>query len=136
MNAGQICVAGSRLFVQKSIAPSFIEAVKSRFAFVSSQLGSDPQEMSTVYGPIADEKQFNAVMNYIDIGKKTEKPIIGGGRKGDKGFFIEPTIFLNPDRESKMYKEEIFGPVLNIVEFETEDEVIEMANDTVTGLSG
>ena len=135
-NAGQICAAGSRLFVQKSIAPAFIAAVKLRFAYVSSQLGSDPRKMTTVYGPVADEKQFNTIMNYIDIGKKTEKPIIGGGRKGDKGLFIDPTIFLNPDKESKIYKEEIFGPVLNIVEFETEDEVVELANDTVTGLSG
>lgn len=82
------------------------------------------------------EKHFNTVMNYIDIGKKTEVPIIGGTRKGDKGFFINPTIFLNPDRESPIYKEEIFGPVLNIVTFKTEDEVIDLANDTVTGLSG
>jgi aldehyde dehydrogenase (NAD+) len=110
--------------------------VKSRFEFVSSQLGSDPKEFTTGYGPVADEKQFKAVMNYIDIGKKTGTPIIGGGRKGDKGFFIDPTIFLNPDKESPIYKEEIFGPVLNIVEFETEDEVVALANDTVTGLSG
>jgi aldehyde dehydrogenase (NAD+) len=122
--------------VQKSIAPAFVEAVKSRFSFVSSQLGSDPREMTTGYGPVADEKQFKTVMNYIDIGKKTNTPIIGGTRKGDKGFFIDPTIFLNPDKESAIYKEEIFGPVLNIVEFETEDEVIALANDTVTGLSG
>lgn len=135
-NAGQVCVAGSRLFVQKAIALAFIEAVKSRFSFVSSQLGSDPREMTTGYGPVADEKQFKTVMNYIDIGKKMGAPIIGGGRKGDKGFFIDPTIFLNPDKESAIYKEEIFGPVLNIVEFETEEEVLDLANDTVTGLSG
>jgi aldehyde dehydrogenase (NAD+) len=92
--------------------------------------------MTTGYGPVADEKQFKTVMNYIDIGKKTDKPVIGGGRKGDKGFFIDPTIFLNPDKKSAIYKEEIFGPVLNIVEFETEEEVIELANDSVTGLSG
>lgn len=99
-------------------------------------MGADPREMTTGYGPVADEKQFKTVMNYIDIGKKTGNPIIGGGRKGDKGFFIDPTIFLNPDKESAIYKEEIFGPVLNIVEFETEDEVVALANDTVTGLSG
>ena len=110
--------------------------MKSRFEFASSQLGSDPKEFTTSHGPVADEKQFKTVMNYIDIGKKTGTPIIGGGRKGDKGFFIDPTIFLNPDKESPIYKEEIFGPVLNIVEFETEDEVVALANDTVTGLSG
>jgi aldehyde dehydrogenase (NAD+) len=92
--------------------------------------------MTSTFGPLADEKQFQRVLNYIDIGKKTGAPIIGGAQKGDKGFFIDPTIFVNIDKESPIYKEEIFGPVLNIVEFETEDEVVALANDTVTGLSG
>lgn len=85
---------------------------------------------------MADVKHFNRVMNYINIGKKTGAPIIGGTRSGDKGYFINPTIFLNPDKDSPIYKEEIFGPVLNIVTFKTEEEAIEMANDTNTGLSG
>lgn len=75
-------------------------------------------------------------MKYIDIGKEGEMPIVGGTRKGDTGFFITPTIFVNPDRKSRIYTEEIFGPVLNIVTFKTEEEVIGLANDTVTGLSG
>lgn len=122
--------------MQESIAPAFIEAVKNRFETIASQMGSDPKELTTGYGPLATEKHFNTVMNYIDIGKKAGAPIIGGTRKGDKGFFINPTIFLNPDRENPIYKTEIFGPVLSIVTFKTEDEVIELANDTVTGLSG
>ncbi|RFU32937.1 hypothetical protein B7463_g3409, partial [Scytalidium lignicola] len=134
-NSGQVCVAGSRLFVQDSIAPAFIEAVKSRFEAISNGLGPDPKEFTTGYGPIATEKHFNTVMKYIDIGKKGKAPLIGGTRKGDKGFFINPTIFLNPDLESPVYKEEIFGPVLSLVIFNTEDEVIELANNTVTGLS-
>ena len=129
-------VATSRLYVQESIAPQFIEAVKARFADISSKLGANPREVTTGHGPMADEKHFNRVMNYIDIGKKTGAPIIGGTRKGDKGYFIHPTIFLNPNKDSPIYKEEIFGPVLNIVTFKTEEEVIEMANDTNTGLSG
>lgn len=99
-------------------------------------MGPDPRESTTAYGPVASKNQFNTVMNYIDIGKEGEMPIIGGTRKGDTGYFITPTIFLNPNRNSRAYKEEIFGPVLNIVTFETEDEVIGLANDTVTGLSG
>jgi len=135
LNSGQVCVAGSRLFVQESIAPDFIDAVKKRFELASDQMGSDPKEFTTAYGPVADEKQFDRVMSYIDIGKKTGGPLIGGNRKGDKGFFIEPTVFLNPDKNSSIYKEEIFGPVLNIVTFKTEEEAIELANDTITGLS-
>ena len=85
---------------------------------------------------MATQEHFNRVMSYIDIGKDGGAPLVGGSRKGDKGFWIEPTIFLNPDRKSKIFTDEIFGPVLTIVTFKTEEEAIEMANDTKTGLSG
>lgn len=129
-------IATSRLYVQESIAPAFIEAVKGRFSTLTDSLGANPLEATTVHGPMADEAHFNRVMSYIDLGKQYAQPLIGGSRKGDKGFWIEPTIFLNPDKESKVYKEEIFGPVLSIVTFKTEEEAIELANDTTTGLSG
>jgi aldehyde dehydrogenase (NAD+) len=121
--------------VQESIAPAFIEAVKARFLGATSALGADPQDPTTMLGPIADEIQFNRVMSYIKIGKEGGEPLVGGAQKGDKGFFIEPTIFLNPGKESRVYREEIFGPVLTIQTFKTEEEAIELANDTKTGLS-
>lgn len=129
-------IASSRLYVQESIAPTFIEAVKGRFATLTESLGANPLEATTMHGPMADEAHFNRVMSYIELGKQSAQPLIGGSRKGDKGFWIEPTIFLNPDKESRVYKEEIFGPVLSIVTFKTEEEAIELANDTNTGLSG
>lgn len=135
-NNSQVCVATSRLLVQEAIAPQFIEAVKKRFANATSLLGNDPLDASTVYGPMADKVQFDRVLSYIEKGRKGGEPIIGGHQKGTKGLFIEPTIFLNPDRESAIFKEEIFGPVLNIRTFKTEEEAIEIANDTSTGLSG
>ncbi|KAL2062135.1 hypothetical protein VTL71DRAFT_6401 [Oculimacula yallundae] len=134
-NSGQVCVAASRLFVQESIAPAFIEAVKERFAMIASTMGADPKLGTTTHGPVADEAQFKTVMSYIDIGKQHSEPVIGGNRKGDKGFFIDPTLFVNPDKNGKLFNEEIFGPVLSIVTFKTEEEAIEMANDTKTGLS-
>jgi len=134
-NSGQVCVATSRLYVQESIAPAFIEAIKSRFAALTESLGSNPQETTTMHGPVADELHFNHVMKYIELGKQSGQPLIGGGRKGNKGFWIEPTIFLNPGKESRVYREEIFGPVLSLVTFKTEEEAIELANDTNTGLS-
>lgn len=121
--------------MQESIAPAFIEAVKERFTTISSTLGADPRTGTTMHGPLADEAQFNRVMSYIDLGKEFSAPVVGGNRKGDKGFFIEPTLFVNPDRKGKVFNEEIFGPVLSIVTFKTEEEVIELANDTQTGLS-
>jgi aldehyde dehydrogenase (NAD+) len=113
-----------------------MEAVKERFTDISSTLGADPRAGATTHGPVADEAQFKNVMSYIDLGKEFSAPVVGGHRKGDKGFFIEPTLFVNPDRHGRMFKEEIFGPVLSIVTFKTEEEAIEMANETVTGLSG
>jgi len=77
------------------------------------------------------------VLGFIEGAKKAgEEPIIGGHQKGTKGLFVEPTIFLNPNSNSSIYKDEIFGPVLTIKTFKTEEEVIELANDTNTGLSG
>jgi aldehyde dehydrogenase (NAD+) len=135
-NSGQICAAASRLLVEESIAPAFIDAVKERFSVASGQTGSDPREATTVYGPVADKSQFDTVMSFIEKGKKDKEPIIGGKQKGDKGWFIEPTIFVDPDTNNAIYREEIFGPVLVIKTFKTEEEAIQIANDTNTGLSG
>jgi aldehyde dehydrogenase (NAD+) len=135
-NNSQVCVATSRLLVQESIAPQFIEAVKARFAHAISLLGNDPQAATTAYGPMADKAQFERVLGFIEKGRQGGEPLIGGRQKGTKGLFIEPTIFVNPDKDSTVYKDEIFGPVLSIRTFKTEEEGIELANDTNTGLSG
>ncbi|KAE8441370.1 hypothetical protein EG329_005473 [Mollisiaceae sp. DMI_Dod_QoI] len=134
-NSGQVCVAASRVFVQEEIAPAFIEAVKARFTAINSSLGSDPRAMTTQFGPMADEQHFNRVISYIDLGKKHAEPVFGGRRKGDKGFFIEPTLFVDPDKNGRVFNEEIFGPVLSLTTFKTEEEAINLANDTKTGLS-
>lgn len=99
-------------------------------------MGCNPLDPSTMLGPIVDQRQFERVMSYIAIGKKTATLVTGGEQKGDKGFFVKPTIFLNPDPKSPIVKEEIFGPVLTIQTFETEDEAIRMANATQYGLAG
>ena len=85
---------------------------------------------------MADKAQFDRVMSYIEKGKEGGEPIIGGHQHGDKGLFIEPTIFVDPDKENAVYREEVFGPVLNIRTFRTEEEAVALANDTNTGLSG
>jgi aldehyde dehydrogenase (NAD+) len=99
-------------------------------------MGPDPKIPTTVYGPVGTPKHFDTVMNYINIGKQEQVPLAGGTRKGKSGFYINPTIFLNPSHSNPVYKEEIFGPVLSITTFVTENEAIDLANDTVTGLSG
>ncbi|OCK78758.1 aldehyde dehydrogenase [Lepidopterella palustris CBS 459.81] len=133
-NTGQICVSTSRTFVHEAIAPKFIEALKGRFEAASNGIGI-PMEPMTFIGPLADKKQFDRVMEFIEIGKGEAELITGGTRKGDKGWYVEPTIFLNPKVDARIYREEIFGPVMAIRTFKTEEEAIELANDTNFGLS-
>ena len=136
VNSGQVCVAGTRILVQTGIAPKFIEAVKGAFQQFSGAM-ADPALENTFLGPLADQKQFDRVMNFLtDAKKEGIEMITGGTRKGDKGTFVEPTIIMNPGLNSKVYTDEIFGPVVVIKTFETEEEAIKMANDTSYGLGG
>ncbi|KAJ4289525.1 hypothetical protein N0V90_010854 [Kalmusia sp. IMI 367209] len=133
-NSGQVCVAASRLFVQASIADKFIEGLKARFQGLDAAMG-DPTSPNTFFGPLADKAQLERVLGYIEAGKSEAKLLVGGERKGDKGTFVQPTIFLNPAKTARIYKEEIFGPVLSVLTFETEEEAVKLANDTSYGLS-
>ncbi|XP_014557232.1 hypothetical protein COCVIDRAFT_37363 [Bipolaris victoriae FI3] len=135
-NTGQACVAASRVFVQESIAQNFIEQLKARFEQVSQTTGS-PLDPKTIFGPLADSLQYERVMKYFEIGKQEAELITGGKRHNysNTGYYVEPTIFLNPKDDARIYREEIFGPVLTIKTFKTEEEAIRMANDTFFGLS-
>lgn len=133
-NSGQVCMANSRVYVQKSIAPKFIEAFQKKFAKVTA---GDPTKKDTDHGPQADGVQYNNVLKYIDEGKSAGGSLVMGGKgKLDSmgGYFIEPTVFLDTPEDSKFMKEEIFGPVVNISTFETEEQGIKVANDTEFGL--
>ncbi|KAH7088693.1 aldehyde dehydrogenase [Paraphoma chrysanthemicola] len=123
VNTGQACIASSRTLVQKDIAPKFIEALTTAF--------SQTQGL----GPLADRSQFERVMSFIETGKKEASLATGGARVGDKGYYVAPTLFVDPGLDAKIYKEEIFGPVGTVRTFSTEEEVVELANDTLYGLS-
>jgi aldehyde dehydrogenase (NAD+) len=131
-NTGQACIAASRLFVQSNIADKFIETLKAHFQGATGIMG-DPSDTKTMLGPLADAKQLERVLGFIETGKKEAKLLVGGERKGDKGAFVTPTIFLNPGKDATIYKEEIFGPVLSVMTFETEEEAIKLANNTSYG---
>ncbi|KAE8859051.1 hypothetical protein PTNB73_08531 [Pyrenophora teres f. teres] len=133
-NSGQACIATSRLFVQSNIADKFIATLKTHFEGAAGMMG-DPSDVNTRLGPLADTKQLERVLGYIEAGKTEAKLLVGGERKGDKGAFVTPTIFLNPGKDSTIYKEEIFGPVLSVLTFDTEEEAIKLANDISYGLS-
>lgn len=136
VNQGQVCVAASRVLIQKSLAEKFIAAVKEVFAASAAGIGASPLDPNTAYGTVVDKGHFNSIMAYVEEGRKSAQTLIGGKQSGDKGNFIEPTIFVDPPTDSKVWKEEIFGPVLCIRTFDKEEEAIAIANDTEYGLSG
>lgn len=134
LNSGQVCVANSRIYVQKSAAPQFNEAFRKH---IGSAKAGDPLAKETTRGPQADEVQYKNVLSYIDHGKKSGAELaLGGEGKLDstKGYFIEPTVFLNTPEDAKIMKEEIFGPVVSINTFETEEDAIKLANNSDFGL--
>ncbi len=134
MNSGQICVAGSRILVQNGIAPKFIEALRAAFLQFNDTM-ADPALESTYLGPLADKAQFERVMGFLEGAKKDGIEVLTGGiRKGEKGRFVEPTILMNPDVTARVYTDEIFGPVVVVKTFETEEDAIKLANDTTYGL--
>lgn len=134
-NSGQICVAASRVLVQEDIAEKFKEAVIAQFEAVGKNLGANPLDPTTTHGPVVDKAQYERITSYIDIGKRDAQLVTGGSRKGDKGYAIQPTLFVNPKEGSRIWTEEIFGPVMAIKTFKTEEEAIELANDSSYGLA-
>lgn len=132
-NQGQVCCAGSRLFVEDKIYDEFVEKSVARAR--RRQVG-DPMDPATEQGPQIDGVQFQKVMSYIDAGKREGAELLAGGnRVGDKGNFIEPTVFADVKDDMKIAREEIFGPVMSIMKFRDLDEVIARANNTTYGLA-
>jgi len=132
-NQGQCCCAGSRLFVEQKIHEQFVEKLVNR---AKKRKVGDPFAKDTEQGPQVDKEQFNKVLGYIDAGKKEgAKLMCGGGRVGQKGYFIEPTIFDQVGDDMKIAREEIFGPVLAVMPFKSIDEVVQRANNTAYGLA-
>ena len=132
-NQGQCCCAGSRLFVERKAYNEFVERSVDR---ARRRTVGDPFDANTEQGPQVDDAQFDKVMSYIASGKEQgAKLLCGGARVGDRGYFIEPTVFADVRDEMKIAQEEIFGPVLSIIPFDTLDEVIERGNKTMYGLA-
>ena len=137
-NQGQICLCGSRLFVQKDIYDDFKEAYVSR---VSKLKVGDPKASDSDIGAVVSKEHMNKILNKIEEAKKLGgKILIGGSRSQlknglENGYYIEPTIIEGLSNNCTINQEEIFGPVVSLIPFETEEEVIEMANATRYGLS-
>lgn len=132
-NQGQCCCAGSRLFVEDAIHEEFVERLVAR---AGQRVLGNPFDNETTQGPQVDKEQFDKIMGYIDSGNSQGARCMSGGhRRGNRGFFIEPTIFTDVDDSMKIAQEEIFGPVLSVLKFSNVEEVIKRANNTNFGLA-
>ncbi|TVY17125.1 Cytosolic 1 aldehyde dehydrogenase [Lachnellula arida] len=131
--SGQLCVAASRVYVQKSVADQFIHEYKKRMTAAVNDYG-DPQDPAVKYGPMVDQPQLERVKAMVERGRSEAELVVGGSQHGDAGCYMEPTLFLNPKDDAEIYRNEIFGPVSIIKTFDTEDEVVKLANDTEFGL--
>ena len=132
-NQGQCCCAGSRTFVEEKCYDEFVEKSVAR---ARKRIVGNPFDKKTEQGPQVDQEQFNKVMGYIESGKSDKANLVAGGnRVGDKGYFIEPTVFADVKDDMKIAQEEIFGPVMSILKFKDMSEVIERANKSLYGLA-
>lgn len=134
-NMGQVCSSTSRVLVQDTIYDKFLELYKKEVEENFTAGVGDVHDKETGHGPQVSEAQYKKILGYIEQGKKEGAKVVTGGKAFDrKGYFIEPTIFADCKQDMTIVQEEIFGPVVAVSKFSTEEEAIEMANDTSYGL--
>jgi betaine-aldehyde dehydrogenase len=136
-SSGQVCSNGTRVFVHRSVKPAFLERLLKR---VGAMRIGDPMNPETQVGALISEQHMHKVLSYIDRGRAEGARVLAGGMRvttGDlsKGYFVAPTIFDDCRDDMTIVREEIFGPVMSVLEFEDEQEVIERANATEFGLA-
>ena len=133
VNQGQSCCAGSRVFVEEKVYDQFVEKSIAR---ARKRKVGDPLDPTTDQGPQVDLQQFNRVISYIESGKSEGATLAWGGeRLGNRGYFIQPTVFVDVRDDMKIAQEEIFGPVMSVIPFKGLNEVIQRANRTSYGLA-
>jgi betaine-aldehyde dehydrogenase len=132
--SGEVCSAGSRLLVERSIHDRFVGELVSRAMAIKV---GDPLDESSEMGPLVSRQQLDTVEKYVRIGQEEGATLATGGRRlSGSGFFYEPTIFVDVDNSMRIAREEIFGPVLVVIPFDSEEEAVRIANDTIYGLAG
>jgi aldehyde dehydrogenase (NAD+) len=127
-NAGQVCSAATRVIVEDAVHDSFIEKLTKRV--MSLKIGN-PLESGTTFGPLISAKQMERVLGYIAVGREEGAHVIcGGGRSGNRGYFVEPTLLAGVTGDMRVAREEIFGPVVSVMRFSDDDEALSLANGT------
>ena len=132
-SSGQVCSNGTRVFVHRDIKEIFLERLSER---LGNAVIGDPMDPETSFGPMVSERQMNIVLGYIEKGKAEGARLVTGGRRLDRdGYYLEPTVFADVTDDMVIAREEIFGPVMAVLDFEDEAEVMARANDTEFGLA-
>ena len=137
-NQGQVCCAGSRLFVEESVKDNFLTKLSERAAKINV---GDPMNKATQMGPQVSAEQLSRIKGYVDIARQEGATVIAGGESPrldgafQRGYFFSPTIFSEVKNSMRVAQEEIFGPVVSVISFKDEDDLIKQANDTIYGLS-
>ena len=133
-NSGQICTAGSRLLVSRQIHDRFLDDLTNQARTLTV---GDPMQEDTKLGPLVSRQQYERVTGYIEVGKQEFSPIVCGRRPRtlEQGFYVDPTIFDRVNPEARIAQEEIFGPVLSVIDFDGEEEAVRIANQTSYGLA-
>jgi betaine-aldehyde dehydrogenase len=136
INQGEVCSAGSRVLVQRPIYKKMLDAMVAKAKTIKLGNGLD---RTTKMGPLVSKEHLARVLGYQEVGKGEAKVAVGGGRASgaglDRGWFVEPTIFYDVDNQSRIAREEIFGPVMSVIPFDEEAEALRLANDTPYGLA-
>ena len=132
-NAGQVCSAGSRIYVEDGVHDEFVARLAERAAAL---VVGDPLDPGTSLGPLISKGQFDKVLDYVDVGRQEGAALVtGGARVGDRGHFLEATVFAEARNEMRIAREEIFGPVATVIRFKGEEEAVKLANDSPYSLA-
>ena len=132
-SSGQVCSNGTRVFVHRAIKDKFLERLTER---LGNAVIGDPMDPDTSFGPMVSERQMNIVLGYVEKGlAEGARLVTGGARLERDGFYLQPTVFANVTDDMVIAREEIFGPVMAVLDFEDEDDVMTRANDTEYGLA-
>jgi len=137
-NQGEICLCGSRILVERPVYNKFVEEFVKR---AKALVVGDPEEEKTRIGALVSQGHLNKVLSYIELAQQEGGKILCGGKqvklsgRCEKGYFVEPTVITGLDQQCRTNQEEIFGPVVTIMPFDTEEEAVQFANSTAYGLS-
>ncbi|WP_017775334.1 aldehyde dehydrogenase family protein [Paraburkholderia kururiensis] len=132
-NTGQVCSAGSRILVHRDVYDDVVERLAARAKAI--RVG-DPSGRDTSMGPLVSAAQMKTVLDYVSIGRDEGAALVTGGKRiGERGFYVEPTVFANVEHEMRISQEEIFGPVASVIRFEDEEDAVRIANGTAYSLA-